>query len=46
MLGRSAEDQLVQTKNSKESELEYFGICLFGKAEQLNILTKKFSLFR
>ncbi|MEY4905884.1 MAG: hypothetical protein RLZZ292_3699 [Bacteroidota bacterium] len=46
MLGFSAENQLQQTQTSKEEELEYFAICLFGKAEILNALTKKFSLFK
>jgi hypothetical protein len=45
MLGSSAEDQLQNTKNTEEPNLEYFGICLFGKAEELNKITKKFSLF-
>jgi Protein of unknown function (DUF2000) len=46
MLGMSAEDQQNQTQNTKEIDLEYFGICLFGSAEVLQPLTKKFSLFR
>jgi hypothetical protein len=29
-----------------DEELEYFNICLFGKAEEIDILTKKFSLWR
>jgi hypothetical protein len=46
MLGTSAEDQLQKTKATREKDMEYFGICLFGSAEVLNGLTKKFSLFR
>jgi hypothetical protein len=46
MLGASAQDQLDATKSSAEKDLEYFGICLFGPAEKLNPMTKKFSLFR
>jgi hypothetical protein len=46
MLGSSANEQLQQTKDSKEADLDYFAICLFGNAEQLNQLTKRFSLFR
>jgi len=46
MLGSSAEQQLDQTLRTKESELEYFGICIFGPAETLNDLTRKFSLFK
>lgn len=45
MLGSSAEQQMEQTQRTRESELEYFGICLFGRAEILNDLTRKFSLF-
>lgn len=46
MLGTSAADQLEKTKNTPESKLEYFGICLFGSADQLSSLTRKFSIFR
>jgi hypothetical protein len=46
MLGSSAEEQLGNTRNTKEADLEYFGICLFGASEILNPLTKKFSLFK
>jgi len=46
MLGTSADDQLRKTGDTKEIDLEYFGICLFGSAEQLQPLTKKFSVFR
>jgi len=45
MLGSSAEDQLARTKARRESELEYFGILLFGSAEELSPLTKRFSIF-
>jgi hypothetical protein len=45
MLGASAEDQLRQTEQTHEADLEYFGIVLFGPSEDLNGLTKKFSLF-
>ena len=38
-------DQLERTKNTVEAELEYYGICLFGKNSDLKELTKKFSLF-
>jgi hypothetical protein len=46
MLGYSAEHQLDQTRQTKECDLEYFGIVLYGKAETLSGLTKKFSLFK
>lgn len=43
-VGRS-EEQVNATKNTVESELEYYGICLFGEADSLREFTKKFSLF-
>lgn len=46
MLGFSAENQLQQTLSKKEMDLEYFAIVLFGEAETLNALTKKFSLYK
>jgi len=46
MLGASAEDQLNQTKNTKNADFEYFAICLFGSYETLRPLTKKFSVFK
>ena len=46
MIGVSAEDQLRRTRETPEAELDYFGIVLFGPAETLNRLTRKFSLYR
>ncbi len=43
-VGTSA-DQLERTKHTPESELEYYGICLFGNTEDLKGFTGKFSLF-
>ena len=39
-------EQQQRTKETPESELEYYGICLFGEIGQVNELTKKFSLWR
>jgi len=44
-LGTSAE-QLTATVNTRESDLEYLGICLFGDTDTLRQLTKRFSLFK
>ncbi len=44
-VGSSAE-QVKATEESKEEELEYFGICLFGDTQTLREFTGKFSLFR
>lgn len=45
MLGESAEDQLQRTSTTPEESLTYLAIALFGSAEQLDPLTRKFSLF-
>lgn len=39
-------EQQQKTKETPELELEYYGICLFGEVNQINELTKKFSLWR
>ena len=39
-------DQKERTRNTPETELEYYGICMFGDKNQLTLLTKKFSLWR
>ncbi len=44
-VGTSAEQQ-TRTRETAESELDYFGICLFGKTDELREFTKKFSLFK
>lgn len=41
----TSEEQVNNTKNTPELELEYYGICLFGETEILREFTKKFSLF-
>lgn len=42
----TSEDQIKRTAETSEEELEYFGICLFGDAEELKALTGKLSLFQ
>lgn len=39
-------EQHERTSNTKEEELEYFGICLFGDWETVSMMTKKFSLWK
>lgn len=46
MLGASAVEQMNNTKRIKTDDLTYFGIALFGAADQLATLTRKFSLFK
>lgn len=39
-------EQQERTRMTPECNLEYYGICMFGKKEVLNPLTKKFSLWK
>ena len=39
-------EQLERTRKISEAELEYYGICLFGKIEEVSELTRKFSLWK
>lgn len=39
-------EQQQKTKETPELELEYYGLCLFGEINQVNELTRKFSLWR
>lgn len=39
-------EQMERTKQTKEADLEYWGICLFGPKEELDTITGKFSLWR
>lgn len=45
MLGSDAESQIRQTRQASAEELEYLAVVLFGEAEVLRALTKKFSIF-
>lgn len=42
----TSKDQVEATRAAHEKDLEYFGICLFGKTSELREFTKKFSLFK
>lgn len=44
-VGTYAEQQ-ERTSQTPEIELEYWAVVMFGEAEKLNALTKKFSLWR
>jgi len=39
------EEQVEKSKATSEEELEYYGICMLGEKEDLDELTKKFSLW-
>ena len=45
MLGSSAADQIEKTKTTDDEKIEYIAVMLFGPAEALQALTRKFSLF-
>lgn len=42
----TSQQQFEATANTKESDLEYYGILMFGKTEELKELTSKFSLYK
>lgn len=46
MTGGGYEQQLARTAQAPESDLIYYGCCLFGTSEELRSLTKKFSLWK
>jgi hypothetical protein len=46
MIGETYIEQHEKTKSTKEEDLEYFGICIFGEKNNLSELTKKFSLWK
>lgn len=39
-------EQIERTKNTKEADLIYYGIVLFGDWEKVSELTRKFSLWK
>lgn len=45
MLGVSASDQLEKTQAATAEELEYWAVALYGEADRLRPLTKRFSLY-
>lgn len=42
----TSQEQLDDTKQKSDEELDYWGICLFGKTEELREFTSKFSLYQ
>lgn len=46
MLGSSAADQLRRTEQADLNKIDFLAILLFGRAEDLQGLTKKFSLWK
>ncbi|OGK38064.1 hypothetical protein A3F03_02495 [Candidatus Roizmanbacteria bacterium RIFCSPHIGHO2_12_FULL_41_11] len=41
----TSQEQLDVTLATMEPDLEYYGICLFGRTQKLRQFTKKFSIF-
>ncbi|MFG3055232.1 DUF2000 domain-containing protein [Kitasatospora sp. NPDC048239] len=46
MAGGDYADQLDRMKSTAEEALDYYGVALFGPREQVDPLTRKFSLLR
>jgi len=46
MTGDTYVEQLQRTKSLRESELNYYGICMFGEKEKIDGFTSRFSLWR
>jgi len=46
MTGGSFVEQLERTKGTKEAELIYYGIVLFGDWDKVSEMTRKFSLWK
>lgn len=46
MTGGTYQEQLANTAQTPEEQLVYYGCVLFGPIEQVNALTKKFSLWK
>jgi hypothetical protein len=46
MTGGTYKDQLERTSATPEAELEYFGVAVFGRAEEIAGLTRRYSLWR
>ncbi|MEZ9927116.1 DUF2000 domain-containing protein [Vibrio breoganii] len=46
MIEGGSVEQQQRTKETKEADLEYLGVCLFGDTDVLREITKKFSLYK
>lgn len=46
MTGGTYKEQLERTSQTSQEELVYYGCVLYGPIDQINALTKKFSLWR
>ena len=46
MTGGTYVEQMQRTSCMQESELDYYGLCLFGRRDRIDSITSKFSLWR
>lgn len=46
MVGETYRQQLERTKATNQSDLEYWGVAVFGPNDDVGGITKRFSLFR
>jgi hypothetical protein len=46
MTGDTYIEQIARTKDLAESDLNYYGLCMFGGKQQIDAITSRFSLWR
>lgn len=46
MTGDTYKEQLERTKATKTEDIEYYGVAAFGPKEEVDAMTKKFSLYK
>jgi hypothetical protein len=46
MTGDTYREQMERTQSLQESELNYYGICMFGLRQKIDSITSRFSLWR
>ena len=46
MTGDTYKEQMERTSFLQESDLNYYGLCMFGVKEEIDAVTSKFSLWR
>jgi hypothetical protein len=46
MTGNTYREQMARTGSLAESELNYYGLCLFGIKDKIDPITSRFSLWR
>jgi hypothetical protein len=46
MTGDTWVEQMERTRSLRESDLNYYGLCLFGGKQEIDAITSRFSLWR